>query len=299
MTNGENNKTNDLLKNTVTSGGKSMTTDQGLHINDDANTLKAGERGASLLEDFILREKITHFDHERIPERIVHARCSGAHGYFELYEDMSAYTRAKIFTDTANRTPVFVRFSTVAGNKGSGDLARDIRGFAVKFYTQEGIFDLVGNNTPVFFIQDAMKFDGVALQKMKMYLEELKHVQFQLIAPHGGTVRCADNIEHLVDAALMTTESVLFDALYIPGGVNSIAALTREGKVFKFINEALKHCKVIAFDGEAEELFQLSAAKDFVGDEAILLNESPEQFAGALAKHRNWLREPNTLHIAV
>lgn len=708
MTHGENNKTNDLLKNTVTSGGKSMTTDQGLHINDDANTLKAGERGASLLEDFILREKITHFDHERIPERIVHARGSGAHGYFELYEDMSAYTRAKIFTDTANRTPVFVRFSTVAGNKGSGDLARDIRGFAVKFYTQEGIFDLVGNNTPVFFIQDAMKFpdivhavkpepdweipqaasahdtfydfislatealhnhmwamsdrgiprsyrmmegfgihtfrlvneqggshfvkfhwkpklgvhsvtwdeavkingadpdfhrrdlweaieaghfpewelgvqiipaedehkyefdlldatkfvpeelvpvkiigkmtlnrnpdnffaeteqvafhpghivpgidftndpllqgrlfsytdtqlsrlggpnfpeiqinrpvndvrnnhrdalmrmtinkgktnyfpntlgggcpylskmaeggftsfeeridgrkirdrsasfsdhfsqpalffrslteweqrhmidayafelgkcihdtikqrmlwlmsqiddrlamavasklglaiptdierpinqnigadadldkyepsvakryleksealsqqrlpattiagrkiavlvadgfDGVALQKMKMYLEELKHVQFQLIAPHGGTVRCADNIEHLVDAALMTTESVLFDALYIPGGVNSIAALTREGKVFKFINEALKHCKVIAFDGEAEELFQLSAAKDFVGDEAILLNESPEQFAGALAKHRNWLREPNTLHIAV
>src|SRR5690606_35842254 len=140
-------------------------------------------------------------------------------------------------------------------------------------------------------------FDGVALQKMKMYLEGLKHAQFQLIAPHGGTVRCADNIEHLVDAALMTTESVLFDALYIPGGVNSIAALTREGKVFKFINEALKHCKVIAFDGEAEELFQLSAAKDFVGDEAILLNESPEQFAGALAKHRNWLREPNTLHI--
>src|SRR5690606_30816007 len=179
MANGHSSKVSDLRKNTIASDGKPMTTDQGLKINDDANSLKAGERGASLLEDFILREKITHFDHERIPERIVHARGSGAHGYFELYEDMRKYTRARIFTDTENRTPVFVRFSTVAGSKGSGDLARDIRGFAVKFYTQEGVFDLVGNNTPVFFIQDAMKFDGVALQKMKMYLEELKHVQFQ------------------------------------------------------------------------------------------------------------------------
>ncbi len=135
-----------------------LTTNQGLKINDNQNSLKAGDRGASLLEDFILREKITHFDHERIPERIVHARGSAAHGEFELYEDMSQYTKAGFLTDTSRKTPVFVRFSTVAGSRGSSDLARDVRGFSVKFYTQEGNYDLVGNNMPVFFIQDAMKF---------------------------------------------------------------------------------------------------------------------------------------------
>ena len=122
------------------------------------NSLKAGERGATLLEDFLLREKIHNFDHERIPERIVHARGSGAHGYFELYEGIEQYSKAGIFTDTSRKTPVFVRFSTVAGSKGSTDLARDVRGFAVKFYTEEGTWDLVGNNMPIFFIQDAMKF---------------------------------------------------------------------------------------------------------------------------------------------
>lgn len=151
-------KSEDMAKNTSNPEGKKMTTNQGLKINDDNNSLKAGERGASLLEDFILREKITHFDHERIPERIVHARGSGAHGYFELYESQDEITKAGIFTDTSRKTPVFVRFSTVAGSKGSADLARDVRGFAVKFYTDEGIFDLVGNNMPIFFIQDAMKF---------------------------------------------------------------------------------------------------------------------------------------------
>ncbi|WP_437918772.1 catalase [Sphingobacterium sp. LRF_L2] len=157
-TSNQSAKQKDLVRNTLDSSDKPMTTDQGVKINNDANSLKAGERGASLLEDFILREKITHFDHERIPERIVHARGSAAHGFFELYEDLSAYTRAGLFTKVGQKTPVFVRFSTVAGSKGSADLARDIRGFAVKFYTDEGIFDLVGNNTPVFFIQDAMKF---------------------------------------------------------------------------------------------------------------------------------------------
>lgn len=135
-----------------------LTTNHGVKINDDHNTLKAGERGPSLLEDFIMREKLTHFDHERIPERIVHARGSAAHGVFRVYESMSRYTKAKFLTDTTAETPVFVRFSTVAGSRGSTDLARDVRGFAVKFYTQEGNFDLVGNNMPVFFIQDAMKF---------------------------------------------------------------------------------------------------------------------------------------------
>ena len=135
-----------------------LTTNQGTPVNDDQNSLKSGERGGTLLEDFILREKITHFDHERIPERIVHARGSAAHGVFRVYESMAALSKANFLQDPSNTTPVFVRFSTVAGSRGSTDLARDVRGFAVKFYTDEGIFDLVGNNIPVFFIQDAMKF---------------------------------------------------------------------------------------------------------------------------------------------
>ncbi|MEO7426703.1 MAG: catalase [Fibrobacteria bacterium] len=135
-----------------------LTTNQGLKINDNQNSLKAGERGPTLLEDFILREKITHFDHERITERIVHARGAAAHGFFQVYESMEKYTKAGFLADPSLRTPVFTRFSTVAGSRGSTDLARDVRGFAVKFYTQEGNYDLVGNNMPVFFIQDAMKF---------------------------------------------------------------------------------------------------------------------------------------------
>lgn len=139
-------------------GGQRLTTNQGVPIADNQNSLKAGPRGPALLEDFILREKLTHFDHERIPERIVHARGSGAHGYFEAYASMAKHTRAAPFAEAGKRTPVFVRFSTVAGERGSADTARDARGFAVKFYTDEGNWDLVGNNIPVFFIQDAMKF---------------------------------------------------------------------------------------------------------------------------------------------
>ncbi|MEO6260607.1 MAG: catalase, partial [Thermoanaerobaculia bacterium] len=136
-----------------------LTSNQGLRIEDNQNSLRAGDRGPSLLEDFHLREKITHFDHERIPERIVHARGSGAHGVFQVYDaSLKKYTKAGFLTDPSRETPVFVRFSTVAGSRGSSDLARDVRGFATKFYTEEGNFDLVGNNMPVFFIQDAMKF---------------------------------------------------------------------------------------------------------------------------------------------
>ena len=142
----------------VDSGARELTTNQGVTIADNQNSLKAGLRGPALLEDFILREKITHFDHERIPERIVHARGSGAHGYFECYNSLKRHTRASLFAEAGKKTPVFVRFSTVAGERGSTDTARDARGFAVKFYTDEGNFDLVGNNIPVFFIQDAMKF---------------------------------------------------------------------------------------------------------------------------------------------
>ncbi|WP_349261224.1 catalase [Povalibacter sp.] len=142
----------------VDASDQPLTTNQGVPIGDNQNTLKAGLRGPSLLEDFILREKITHFDHERIPERIVHARGSGAHGYFEAYDALTQYTRAAPFAEKGKITPVFVRFSTVAGERGSKDTARDVRGFAVKFYTDEGNWDLVGNNMPIFFIQDAMKF---------------------------------------------------------------------------------------------------------------------------------------------
>ena len=145
----------------VDSSGQRLTTNQGVPVSDNQNSLKAGLRGPALLEDFILREKITHFDHERIPERVVHARGSGAHGYFECYAPLTKYTRASLFAEKGKRTPVFVRFSTVAGERGSADTVRDVRGFAVKFYTDEGNWDLVGNNIPVFFIQDAMKFPDV------------------------------------------------------------------------------------------------------------------------------------------
>jgi catalase len=145
----------------VDSSTQALTTNQGVLVADNQNSLKAGLRGPTLLEDFILREKITHFDHERIPERVVHARGSGAHGYFECYEPLTEFTRASIFAEKGKRTPTFVRFSTVAGERGSADTVRDVRGFAVKFYTDEGNWDLVGNNIPVFFIQDAMKFPDV------------------------------------------------------------------------------------------------------------------------------------------
>ncbi len=144
-----------------------LTTNQGIRVSDNQNQLKSGERGPVLLEDFVLREKIFHFDHERIPERIVHARGSAAHGYFELYESLSDISKADLFQRAGEKTPVFTRFSTVAGGAGSVDTPRDVRGFAVKFYTREGNWDLVGNNIPVFFIQDAIKFPDL-IHSVKM-----------------------------------------------------------------------------------------------------------------------------------
>lgn len=135
-----------------------LTTNQGVPISDNQNSLRANPRGPTLLEDFILRDKITHFDHERIPERIVHARATGVHGFFELTTSLKKFTTARILTEVGEKTPVFTRISTVAGGAGSVDTPRDVRGFAVKFYTKEGNWDLVGNNVPVFFIQDAIKF---------------------------------------------------------------------------------------------------------------------------------------------
>ncbi|PLR79051.1 catalase HPII [Bacillus sp. V3-13] len=154
----ENSKNEQLEQFRVDDAGKTMTTNHGLKISEDEFSLKAGERGPTLMEDFHFREKMTHFDHERIPERIVHARGFAAHGEFELYESMKEYTKAKFLQDPAVKTPVFVRFSTVAGSRGSAETVRDVRGFATKFYTEEGNYDLVGNNIPVFFIQDAIKF---------------------------------------------------------------------------------------------------------------------------------------------
>ena len=170
------------LENTVGDGGEThqhvsepektaearLTTNQGIRVSDNQNSLKAGGRGPTLLEDFVLREKIFHFDHERIPERIVHARGSGAHGFFQPYELLSDVTSADLFQRNGEKVPVFTRFSTVAGGAGSVDTPRDVRGFAVKFYTKEGNWDLVGNNIPIFFIQDAIKFpDLVHAVKME------------------------------------------------------------------------------------------------------------------------------------
>ncbi len=165
---------NGSLKTSIGKGGEThqtsgvaFTTNQGIPVSDDQNSLRGGTRGPTLLEDFVLREKITHFDHERIPERIVHARGSAAHGYFETEVSMSKYTSASFLQKKGTRVPVFTRFSTVAGGSGSVDLPRDVRGFAVKFYTDQGNFDLVGNNIPVFFIQDAIKFPDL-IHSVKM-----------------------------------------------------------------------------------------------------------------------------------
>ncbi|RZI75006.1 MAG: catalase HPII [Variovorax sp.] len=170
-----------------------LTTNQGVQIPDNHNSLKAGVRGPTLLEDFILREKITHFDHERIPERAVHARGSAAHGYFQVYKSMSQFTCADFLQDPAQKTPVFVRFSTVAGGAGSADTVRDVRGFSVKFYTQQGNYDLVGNNIPVFFIQDAMKFP------------DLVHAVKQ--EPHHGMPQAASAHDTFWDFASLMPET--------------------------------------------------------------------------------------------
>ena len=207
--------------------GQVLTTNQGVAIADNQNSLKAGLRGPALLEDFILREKITHFDHERIPERIVHARGSAAHGYFEAYEALTKYTRAAPFTEAGKVTPVFVRFSTVAGERGSADTARDIRGFAVKFYTDAGNWDLVGNNIPVFFIQDAMKFPDL--------IHAVKP------EPHNGIPQAASAHDTFWDFASLSPESthVLMWAMSDRGIPRSLRMMQGFGvHTFRLVNEA-------------------------------------------------------------
>src|SRR6516162_8257333 len=191
-----NTGTGGELHQQPTNGGTLLTTNQGVVVADNQNSLKAAPRGPTLLEDFILREKITHFDHERIPERVVHARGSGAHGFFQLTQSLSQYTKADFLQRVGDKTPVFVRFSTVAGGAGSGDLPRDVRGFATKFYTRQGNFDLVGNNIPVFFIQDAMKFPDL-VHSVKMEPDRLS--AGGLRTRHVLGLRVADAGKHAHD----------------------------------------------------------------------------------------------------
>lgn len=226
-------KSRDLDVNREDGADQFLTTNQGLRINDNQNSLKAGERGATLLEDFILREKITHFDHERIPERIVHARGVAAHGYFQVYKSMAKYTKAKFLCDPSRTTPVFVRFSTVAGFRGSTDLARDVRGFAVKFYTDEGNYDLVGNNIPVFFIQDAIKFPDL--------IHAVKP------EPHNEIPQAASAHDTFWDFISLMPESthMIMWAMSDRAIPRSLRMMEGFGvHTFRFINEAGKSCFV-------------------------------------------------------
>jgi catalase len=206
-----------------------LTTNHGMPISDDHNSLKAGPRGPVLLEDFILREKIFHFDHERIPERVVHARGLAAHGYFELTDSLSDLTTAAVLSEVGERTPVFVRFSTVAGNRGSADLARDVRGFAVKFYTKQGNWDLVGNNIPVFFIQDAIKFPDLA----HAVKEEPDRGFPQAASAHDtfwDWIACTPEAMHMV-MWQMSDRTIPRSVRFMQGfGVHSFRLVNAEGK---------------------------------------------------------------------
>ena len=241
--------------------GQSLTTNQGVMVADNQNSLKIGLRGPTLLEDFVLREKITHFDHERIPERVVHARGSAAHGYFECYEPLTNITKAAPFAGAGKRTPVFVRFSTVAGERGSTDLARDVRGFAVKFYTDQGNWDLVGNNIPVFFIQDAMKFPDL--------------VHAVKPEPHHGIPQAASAHDTFWDFASLTPEIT-----HMLMWVMSDRAIPRSLRMmqgfgvhtFRLVNEAGESvfCK---FHWEP-----LSGTHSLVWDEAVKISGADSDF---------------------
>jgi catalase len=245
----------------VDSGGQVLTTNQGVPVADNQNSLKAGLRGPSLLEDFVLREKITHFDHERIPERIVHARGSAAHGYFECYEPLTGLTRASLFAAAGKRTPVFVRFSTVAGERGSTDTARDVRGFAVKFYTDEGNWDLVGNNIPVFFIQDAMKFPDL--------IHAVKP------EPHHGMPQAASAHDTFWDFASLMPETT-----HMLMWVMSDRAIPRSLRMmqgfgvhtFRFVNAAGKS-RFVKFHWEP-----VAGTHSLVWDEAVKLSGADSDF---------------------
>ena len=219
----------DELHQVAAAGQPVLTTNQGHPVSDDHNSLKAGARGPVLLEDFVLREKIFHFDHERIPERVVHARGLAAHGYFELTDGLSDLTTALVLGEVGERTPVFTRFSTVAGNRGSSDLARDVRGFAVKFYTKQGNWDLVGNNIPVFFIQDAMKFPDL----VHAVKEEPDRGFPQAQSAHDtfwDWIACTPEAMHMV-MWQMSDRTIPRSVRFMQGfGVHSFRLINAEGK---------------------------------------------------------------------
>jgi catalase len=225
----EESKDRDLEQFREDSSGEYLTTNQGVRVNHTDDSLTAGERGPTLMEDFHFREKMTHFDHERIPERVVHARGSGAHGYFQVYEPMTEYTKARFLQDPSAKTPVFVRFSTVVGFRGSADTVRDVRGFATKFYTEDGVFDLVGNNMPVFFIQDAIKFPDL----VHAIKPEPHHEMPQASAAH-------DNFWDFI--------SLMPESMHMIMWVLSDRAIPRSFRMmegfgvhtFRFVNEAAK-----------------------------------------------------------
>ncbi len=223
----EESKREDLEKNTVDDSGELLTTDQGVRVNNTDDSLKAGDRGPTLMEDFHFREKMTHFDHERIPERVVHARGSGAHGYFQVYESMAEITKARFLQDPSVKTPVFVRFSTVVGSRGSADTVRDVRGFATKFYTEDGNFDLVGNNMPVFFIQDAIKFPDL--------VHSIKP------EPHNEMPQASAAHDTFWDFISLTPESMHMIMWVLSDRALPRSFSTQEGfgvHTFRFVNEA-------------------------------------------------------------
>ncbi len=206
-----------------------ITTNQGVRVSHTDDALKAGERGPTLLEDFHFREKLTHFDHERIPERVVHARGSAAHGFFQVYEPMTEYTRAAFLQDPAKKTPVFVRFSTVVGFRGSADTVRDVRGFATKFYTEEGNYDLVGNNMPVFFIQDAIKFPDL----VHAIKPEQHHQMPQASAAHDTFWDFVGNLPEITHMIMWVLSDRALPRSYrmMDGfGVNTFRFVNAEGK---------------------------------------------------------------------
>ena len=245
----------------VDSTGQALTTNMGIPVSDNQNSLKAGLRGPTLLEDFVLREKITHFDHERIPERIVHARGSAAHGYFECYDALTPITKAAPFTEAGKVTPVFVRFSTVAGERGSADLARDVRGFAVKFYTDEGNWDIVGNNIPVFFIQDAIKFPDL--------IHSVKP------EPHNGMPQAASAHDTFWDFVSLMPESTHMLMWVMSDRAIPRSLRTMQGfgvHTFRLINAA-GESRFVKFHWEP-----VAGTHSVVWDEAVKINGADSDF---------------------
>ncbi|GAB6059085.1 catalase [Desulfonatronum parangueonense] len=273
----ENSKNEQLEKFREDSDGQFLTTDQGVRVSHTDDSLKAGDRGPTLMEDFHFREKMTHFDHEPIPERVVHARGSGAHGYFQVYESQADVTMARFLQDPAVKTPVFVRFSQVVGSKGSADTVRDVRGFATKFYTEEGNYDLVGNNIPIFFIQDAIKFPDL-VHSIK---PEPHHEMPQASAAHDNFwdfISLMPESAHMI-LWLLSDRGIARSYRMMDGfGVNTYRFINKEGKAHfvKFHWKPLLGVHSLVWD-EAQKLGGKDA--DFLRRdlwEAIDMGDYPE-----------------------